>query len=277
MTPPHHEIGTGATAELSLRVSVATLVRVLFQNSNNDELMLALERKATLRETEDGRAVKIKSQPFGGAIRILNVDAVRDLLGDFHFGSERSLAEQDFRIFIQPEAWPVLREFCLEHINLDYDLILETSPRRELVEEFAETLSINLKSEQYVYSPATTIVEGEAAATDNVYARGNPTVRIYRIFEARITDSSLAVVMLKGSNSVSNQSLSERALADAENGGKGRANGILTLPWKHLEAIYRAMLPATRNLPIMFGENQLHVTVSAIFDDIAVPRYQRVV
>jgi hypothetical protein len=146
-----------------------------------------------------------------------------------------------------------------------------------LVEEFGETLGINLKSEQYVYSPVTTIVEGEAAATGNIYARGNPTVRIYRIFEARITDSSLAVVMLKGSDSVSHQTLSERALADAEDGGKGRANGVLTLPWKRLEAIYQAMLPATRNLPIMFEENQLDVTVSAIFDHIAVPRYQRVV
>ena len=53
MTPNPHEIGIGATAELSLRVSVATLVRVLIQNPNDDELMLALERKATLRR--DGR------------------------------------------------------------------------------------------------------------------------------------------------------------------------------------------------------------------------------
>ena len=37
--------GIGATDELSLRLSVATLVRVLFENPKDRELMLALERK----------------------------------------------------------------------------------------------------------------------------------------------------------------------------------------------------------------------------------------
>jgi hypothetical protein len=149
MMPKAHEIGIGPTAELSLRASVATLVRVLFKNPNDDELMLALERRATLRGTEGGGAVRVKSQPFGGAIRIFDVRTICDLLGDFHFDSERSRAEQDFRIFIRPSAWSLLREFCLEHISLDDDLILETIPTRELVEEFAETLGIDLQPEQY--------------------------------------------------------------------------------------------------------------------------------
>ena len=54
MTPDPDEIGVGATDELSLRVSVATLVRVLFKNPRVDELMLALELKATLRRTAEG-------------------------------------------------------------------------------------------------------------------------------------------------------------------------------------------------------------------------------
>jgi urease accessory protein UreE len=54
--------GVGATQELSLRVSVATLVRVLFQNPSGDELMLALERKATLLTVENGRVIEINSQ-----------------------------------------------------------------------------------------------------------------------------------------------------------------------------------------------------------------------
>jgi hypothetical protein len=90
MTPNPYEIGVGATAELNVRVSVATLVRVLFKKPNNDELMLALERKATLRRTEDGGEVRVKSQPFGGAIRILDLSAMQDLVGDFHFDSARS-------------------------------------------------------------------------------------------------------------------------------------------------------------------------------------------
>ena len=107
MTPNPYEVGIGATAELSLRVSVATLVRVLFKSPNDDELMFALERKATLRRTEDGEAVRVKSQPFGGAIRILDLSVVQDLVGDFHFDSERSRAEQDFRIFIRPSVLAV--------------------------------------------------------------------------------------------------------------------------------------------------------------------------
>ena len=87
----------------------------------------------------------------------MDLRALRDVLGDFHFDSERSRAEQDFRIFIRPSAWSSLQEFCLEQISLDNDLILESSPTRELVEEFAETLNIDLRPEDYVYRPVTTV------------------------------------------------------------------------------------------------------------------------
>jgi hypothetical protein len=276
MTPNAHEIPIGATDELSLRVSVATLVRVLFKNPNNDELMLALERRATLRRPESVGAVRVKSQPFGGAIRIFDLRAVRDVLGDFHFDSERSRAEQDFRIFIRPSAWSSLREFCLEHISLDNDLILETSPTRELVEEFAETLGIDLRSDQYVCQPVTTVVENKATSTQNIYASGTPTVRVYRIYEASITDVFLTHVVLKSGAGLSQQSLSELAIADARRGGKGKANAVLALPWKRLQDTYRAMLPAERNVPIVFEENRLDSSVAAILEEITVPRYQSV-
>jgi hypothetical protein len=42
MKPNHVEIGVGATKDLILRVSVATLVRVVFKNPHNEEWMLAL-------------------------------------------------------------------------------------------------------------------------------------------------------------------------------------------------------------------------------------------
>ena len=276
MTPNHPEIGIGRTSELTLRVSVATLVRVLFKHPHDDGLMLALERRATLRETADGREVKVKSQPFGGAIRILNLGRVHDLLGDFHFDSERSRAEQDFRILIRPSAWSSLREFCLQHIGRDNDRILETSPSRELVEEFGETLTINLNPEQYVFQPLTTIVENSPTPTGNIHAVGTSTVRVYRIFEACIKDSSLAHVMLENSEGLSQQRLCQLAIADAERGGKGKASRVLVLPWKRLQDVYQAMLPTARNSSIMFEENQLNVSVVALFDRITVPRYQRV-
>jgi hypothetical protein len=276
MTPNAQDIPIGATDELSLRVSVATLVRVLFKNPNNDELMLALERRATLRQSESEGSIRVKSQPFGGAIRILDLRALRDVLGDFHFDSERSRAEQDFRIFIRPSAWSSLQEFCLEHISLDKDLILETSPTRELVEEFAETLGIDLRPEQYVCRPVATVVENKATSTENIYAGGTPTVRVYRIYEASITDALLAHVMLKRSAGLSQRSLCELAIADAQRGGKGKANAVLALPWERLQGNYRAMLPAERNGPIMFEENRLDSTVAAILEEISVPRYQGV-
>jgi hypothetical protein len=276
MTPNPDEIGVGATDELSLRVSVATLVRVLFKNPNDDELMLALERKATLRRTAEGGAVRVKSQPFGGAIRIFDLRTVHDLVDGFHFDSERSRAEQDFRIFIRPSSWSSLREFCLQHIVLDDDLILETSPSRELVEEFAETLSVDLRPEQYVSKPITTLVENRAISTENIYSLRTPTVRLYRIYEAAITDLFLPHAMLRHVNDLSHQRLCELAIADAQDGGKGKANSVLTLPWERLLSVYRAMVPAERNIPIVFEENRLDSTVAAILEEIAVPRYQSV-
>ena len=276
MTPDPQEVGIGATAELSLRVSVATLTRVLFKNSDDDELMLALERKATVQRRADGETVRVKSQPFGGGIRILDLSSVQDLVSDFHFDSERSRAEEDFRIFIRPSAWPSLRQFCLQHIVLDGDHILETSPSRELVEEFAETLGIDLRPEQYLCRPVATMVEDKAILTENIYASRTPTVRVYRIFEADITDVVLARLMLKNSDDLSHQRLSQQAMADAQNGGRGRANDVLSLPWERLQSVYRAMSPATRNAPILFAENRLDSTVAAIVEGLAVPRYRSV-
>ena len=270
-----HNPGIGATDDLSLRVSVATLVRVVLQHPLNGEWMLALERKATLSETEHERIVEVKSQPFGGAIRILDLNAIHDLIGDFHFDSERSRSEQDFRLFIQPSSWSVLREFCIQHLSRVDDPVLETDPTRELVEEFSDALKLNLKPEQYIYKPVATVVENNPAPTANIHAQGIPTVRVYRIFEATITDSVLAHAMLKNSERLSYENLREITLADFQNGGKGRANAILTVPLKHITNVYSAMLPKERNAPIMFKENKLDETVPAILEDIAVPKYQR--
>jgi hypothetical protein len=263
--------GIGATQELSLRVSVATLVRVVFKHPSNGEWILALERKATLDETE----VEVKSQPFGGAIRILDLDAMHNLIGDFHFDSERSHAEQDFRIFIRPSSWAAVREFCIQHLSRVDDPILETDPARELVEEFHDALKTNLKPEQYISKPVATVVENEAAPTDNIHAQGIATVRVYSIFEATISDASLIETMLKNSEDISHEDLCELALKDAQNDGKGRANAVLTLPLKRITAVYLATPPKERNAPILFEENRLDETVPVVLDDLTVPKYQR--
>jgi hypothetical protein len=269
------DIGIGATKELSLRVSVATLVRVLFENPRDGNLMLALERKATLLEAESGDAVAVIAQPFGGAIRLLDLKALRDLLGDFHFDSGESRSEQDFRIFIRPSAWKAVQGFCINHFRDLNHSVLETDPKRELVEEFADALEINLKPNQYILKPVGIVVEDDSAPTENIHARGHLTVRVYRIFEARILDASLAYAMLANSESYSNQHLYERVLEDAQSDGKGRANAILTLPMKHIREFYLAMSSEARNWPISFQNNQLDETVAAVLDGVTVPKYRR--
>jgi len=270
-----HNPGIGATRELSLRVSIATLVRVLFENPEDGEPMLALERKATLPEGESGRFVDVKAQPFGGALQILDLRMLQRTVGDFHFDSEHSRSEQDFRIFIPPSAWETVQEFCLGHFSQANDPVLESDPRRELVEEFAETLEISLQPDQFIYEPVGTIIENAPSPTDNVYARGSLTARIYRIFEARILNLSLARAMLTNSESYSDQDLRELALENARNGGKGWANAVLTLPVKLISDVYLAMPPEARNAPISFEKHQLDETVAVVLEGIPVPKYRR--
>ena len=261
----------GATQKLSLRVSVATLARVLFKDPGNDEMLLALERKATVHQNE----IIIKSQPFGGAIRILDLNAIRDLIGDFHFDSEHSRSEQDFRLFIRPSDWSAVREFCIQHLSHEDDPFLETNPTRELAEEFHDALELNLKPKQYSYKPVATVVDDNPAPTENIQAKGIPTVRVYRIFEIIISDASLITIMLKNSESISHADLCELALKDFQNGGKGKASTVLTLPLNHVTEVYLAKSPKERKAPILFEQHQLDETVPAVLDDIPAPRYQK--
>ena len=76
--------GIGATDEFKFARECWHTGASRFQTSRDGEWMLALERKATLRKNK----VEVKSQPFGGAIRILDLDAIHDLIGDFHFDSD---------------------------------------------------------------------------------------------------------------------------------------------------------------------------------------------
>ena len=188
---------------------------------------------------------------------------------------QRSRSEQDFRIFIRPLSWSAIREFCIQHFSRVDDSVLETDPRRELAEEFADALKINLTPDQYILKPVGTVVEDDPAPTENIHARDHLTARVYRIFEAHISDFSLAHAMLTNSESISHRDLCALALEDAQNGGKGRANAILALPMKGITDHYLAMSPEKRNAPVLFEENRLDETVPAVLEGISVPKYQR--
>ena len=66
------DIGVGATKELALRVSVASLVEVLFVSPDNGRQMLALERTATLQADEGRTDTAVTTKPFGGAVRLIS-------------------------------------------------------------------------------------------------------------------------------------------------------------------------------------------------------------
>ena len=268
------QIGIGATDELSLRVSVGTFTRVLFEHPRQGDLMFALERKATLRK-DAGHLVEVKSQPFGGALRVHEIEPLQDLIGNFHFDSEESRSAQDFRIFIRPSDWRAVQEFCLGYFSHPNNSVLETDPGRELTEEFADTLGVQLERDQYSYQAVGIIVEDHPSATSYTYARGFPTARIYRIFEAHILDPSLASAMVKNNESCSDQGLRELAWQVFRNGGLGRANAVLTLPFKEISAAYAAIPAEARNKPISFHGHALDETVAAVLDDVTVSKYRR--
>lgn len=120
------------------------------------------------------------------------------------------------------------------------------------------------------------MIEDNPAPTENIHARGILTVRVYRVFETIISDNSLAHAILVNSQSLSDHELGELALMDAQQGGMGTANAILTLPLKQIGHVYLSMPPAERNAPILFEDHRLDETIPAILENIPVPKYQNV-
>jgi hypothetical protein len=267
-------IGIGSTDALSLRVSVASLARVVFEDPGDGYTLLALERKATLHPTE-GR-VAIKAQPFGGALRIENLLPLKERIGDFHFDSQRSRSDGDFRIYIRPADWGAVRAFCLEQYGRPDGSALEPGPERELVEEFGDILGVDLSPNQYRCTPLWTVLENQPAPTGNIRAENQLTVRLYRVFVVRVTDSDLVKTMISNSERYSDRALGELAREDARQGGKGWANAMLVTPLEALTSFYRTLPEDRRNLPAIYKGFHLEPNVTALLEGVMAPKYQRV-
>lgn len=271
-----YEIGVGATPELSLRVSVASLVGVLFESPENGRQMLALERTATLRTIEGRSRVEITTKPFGGAVRITSPYGLRKLIGSYHYDSKRSRQERDFRIQINPSSWKTIKDICREHARQTGTGILDPGPERELVEEFKDSLGIEITQNQYDLRQRGLIVEEGPFETDNSRAQGSPTVRIYYLFEARIKSLELIKeITMSSSIRLSDEDLRQMAREDLRRGGNGRANGTLALDMDEVKNAYRSIPVERRTEPIRVGNHQLGGNVSAVLEDIDYPRYQR--
>ena len=266
-------MNTAGTIE-KLRVSVATYDQVVFSHPENGTSLLALERKATV--WEDG-SISILAQPFGGGVRILDPSPLTKIIGEIQFDSKSSELEQDFRILIHSNQWDAVKQYCLRHLENPDDPELEAKPDRELMEEFEETLHVKLRSDQYTVQPIGFIIQDGSVPSKNPNAPGRLTKRIYRAFKVEIVDFALCQTMLAVSESISDAELGTIALKDFQNGGKGHANSILTLPLGTVTKSYRSIPPERRYRKIVVENHELDESVLAVLDGIVVPQYQRII
>jgi hypothetical protein len=254
--------------EEALRVSVATVNRVLFNHPVHGQSMLALERKATAVREADHLEAYVRAQPFGGAIRIMDNTAFGKQIGEFEFDSEKSRAEQDFRILIPSSRWEIVRNFCLAEFKNTHGSLLEINPLRELAEEFADTLQENLEAEQHLTVPVNIVVENSPAPTANLRALDHPTARIYRVFETLIIDPHLVHRLLVSCETVSDQDLARQALEDHRQGGPGWANSILVTRLTKLVKYYAALTAEERHASRVVGNTTLEGNLYAVLDDL---------
>ena len=256
-----------------LRISVGTLIKVLFTNPETGLITLALERIGTLRRLNGESNVQITVKPFGGGVRITNPQVLKKLTYDFKYDSERSREERDFRILVLPETWGKIKEICKEHLHGTGEKVFDFSPDRELYEEFEDSLKIKIKPDQYAVESKGMVIEDLPIETSNVRAQGTPTVRIYYLFEGWIKSYELIKLIMTKSNQYSEDDFKKAALIDAEQGGKGRANSILTIGLNELRDRFNSIPPEGRNGPINFGSHQLEGNVAALFSEVSSLRY----
>jgi hypothetical protein len=235
--PDDHRIGLGATEELNLRVSVATLVRLLFIDPDDGQLMLALERTATMQIAGGNSEVIVRAKPFGGGVRLTDPKLLQKTIGLYHYDSRRSSQEQDFRLQINPASWKTVKKICRNQFKTNKMDLFDFNPDRELAEEFEDCLNIRINRGQYNLKPGKLVIHDKPVRTESVRAPGHLTVRIFAVYEARIQDPDIIRMMLVSSRRYTDRDLQMMALDNARYGGRGRANAVLALP---LEAVIKA-------------------------------------
>ena len=220
--------------------------------------------------------VQVSAQPFGGGSRILQSERLREEIGEFHFDSERVKSEQDFRILIRPEDWPKVKACCLRHFRAGDNALLESDPRRELAEEFGDALRVEMSEEAYRLKALGLVCENQPSATDNLYGGRLPTARIYHLFEVELVDEGLIQRVLASSEEVSDDDLERLARADAQSGGKGRANGVLALGLDELARFYQELPADQRNEAVWAAGYRLSGNAAAVLIEVNVPKYERI-
>jgi len=271
-TRSEHDFDIGATSDLNLRVSVANLVKVTFIRPEDQRIMLVLERNGTVRSEHNKYAVIARIKPFGGGVQIIDPGVLRGEIGEFNFDSHRSGVERDFRIFINPDNWDTVKRFCWHHLR-EQSEVLESSPRRELVEEFQDTIGTDIKPGQYLLKWSRVIVEDEPAITSNPRSVGSLTKRIYSIHEMKVLDAELITKLIESSDSCSDQDLCSAAEKDFLEGGRGRANAVLVLKKDQLVSFFQNLSQQKRSTQIRIWGHEQDGNVLAILDEVESKKY----
>jgi hypothetical protein len=259
---------TDSIKEFKLRVSVGALVKVLFTNPATGQITLALERIATLRKNNGSSKVEVTAKPFGGGVRITNPQELKRLIDDFQYDSEKSKEEKDFRILIYQEMWGKIKDICNDQWHGKGERIFDYNPDRELAEEFEDSLNVKLKSDEYILIPKSMIIQDLPIKTNNVRAQGVPTVRVYYLFEAWIKSIELVKLMISKSKEYSEDDFKKAALKHAEQGGKGRANSVLTIGLDELMDKCNSIPLEKRSGNINFSGHKLEGNVLALFSEV---------
>lgn len=263
------------------RVTIATLDRVLIEDVRREDpaeahggrALLVVERAATYDPARN--ASTVRGKPYGGAVRILDEEALRREIGVFDYDSPRSQIEGDFRILVPSSSWVQVKRACLRLLAAPGGEIIEVGPERELAEEFMDALHVELEPGQVHFQDVGIVVENKPAITANIHSPGVPTVRLYRIFEVRVVDPALRAAVLENSRSYSDSDLAAMARADATNGGKGRANAVLALPREVVADACNQIPPARRGRLFDVQGHVFHSSVLAVLDEVDAPEYER--
>jgi hypothetical protein len=178
---------------------------------------------------------------------------------------------------IQQDSWEAVKGFCLAQFRTTKDTVLESHPARELVEEFNDSMQIQLTPDMYRVNSLGAVIENQPAQTDSVRAAGSPTVRIYHIFEANLVSQPLIESILYNSARVTSENLREDAMKDEHLGGRGRANAILAMSLRDLKNHLNTIPPRKRGTQFLFKGEPLDGNVLAVFMEVDTPKYQGIV
>lgn len=235
-------------------------------------MRLALELKATAVGPRQNPQASVRSQPFGGAVRIADLDRFHAAVGDFTFDSERSQAECDLRVYIEPQRLPVFHRFCLE--GEGQGLQPEGDLTRELQEEFEDCLGLVPSLNEFSITRVGLFWEGLPAPTRNDRAPGVPTVRFYWVYEAQVRSPALCQSLLASSDANPPAALRRLAIEDYQRGGSGRKNSVFLASQDDLREIYLSLPQAERASRLPFREAVLESNVPVILQGVDSPLFQ---